>query len=139
MTRYLLDTNALIALLRPSRRQAILQRLLVQRPGDVATSAIVAYELYFGAANSSRPEDNRRRLDLLFQDIAPLPFVREDAVEAGAIRARLKALGTPIGPYDVLIAGQALARGLTLVTGNTREFARVKRLAVTDWEAEPPG
>lgn len=137
MTRFLLDTNVLIALLHLERRRAVLPRLLAQKAGDVATSTVVAHELYFGAAKSSRPDENRRRLDLLFQDIEPLPFMREDAEKAGAVRARLRALGMPIGPYDVLIAGHALARGLTLVTANTREFARVEGLAVADWEAEP--
>jgi tRNA(fMet)-specific endonuclease VapC len=136
VTLYLLDTNALIALLRPERRQRVRARLLAQRPGSVVTSTIVAHELYFGAARSARPDDNRRRLDLVFQDVEPLVFAREDAEAAGEIRARLKARGTPIGPYDVLIAGQALARGLTLVTGNTRGFARVEGLAVADWLAD---
>lgn len=116
----------------------MLRRLLAHQPGEVATSVIVAHELYSGAAHSSRPEDNRRRLELLFEDIEPLPFLREDAEKAGAIRARLRALGMSIGPCDVLIAGQALARGLTLVTGNSRKFVRVDGLMVTDWGAESP-
>ena len=92
-----------------------------------------AFELYFRAARSARPEENRRRLDLLFEDVERQDFLRQDAEAAGAIRARLQALGTPIGPYDVLIAGQALARGFTLVTGNTREFARVQGLTLANW------
>jgi tRNA(fMet)-specific endonuclease VapC len=59
-------------------------------------------------------------------------FDREDAVEAGRIRAELALAGTPIGPYDVLIAGQAKARGLTL-TRNLREFDRVRGLRVQNW------
>lgn len=62
-------------------------------------------------------------------------FDREDARQAGLVRADLAARGTPIGPYDVLIAGQALARGLTLMTRNTREFSRVPGLQIEDWEA----
>lgn len=134
--RCLLDTNALIALLHPRRRQQVLQHLLALPPSDVMTSAIAAHELYFGAAKSSRPEENRRRFDRLFQDLQPLEFTREDAIAAGMIRAELGAKGTPIGPYDVLMAGQAKARGLTLVTNNTREFARVPGLDVVDWLAE---
>ncbi|MFZ1431010.1 MAG: type II toxin-antitoxin system VapC family toxin [Geminicoccaceae bacterium] len=133
--RYLLDTNILIALLHPQRRQQVLQHLLALPPDDVVTSAIAAHELYFGAAKSSRPEENRRRFDLLFQDLQPLEFTREDAATAGTIRAELRAVGTPIGPYDVLMAGQAKARDLTLVTHNTREFTRIHGLAVVDWLA----
>lgn len=133
MTGYLLDTNILIALLHPERRAAILPRLRAHRPGEAVTSAVAAHELYFGAAKSRRPEENRRRFDRLFQDLLPLPFERDDARVAGEIRAALKATGTPIGSYDVLIAGQAKARGLVLVTNNTREFERVDGLRVVDW------
>lgn len=133
--RFLLDTNILIALLHPERRQRVLDHLAGLMPSDVATSAIAAHELSFGAAKSSRPEENRRRFDLLFQDLRPIELTRDDAVAAGFIRADLRAAGTPLGPYDVLMAGQAKARGLTLVTNNTREFARVDGLEVVDWLA----
>ena len=63
-----------------------------------------------------------------------LDFDREDARQAGELRARLAAAGTPIGTYDVLIAGQALARAMTLVTHNIGEFQRVPELRVEDWE-----
>lgn len=132
---YLLDTNIVIALLHPERRRTLLPHVTALSPGEIATSVIVAHELYFGAAGSARPEANRRRFDRLLLDLMPLPFSREDALAAGKIRAVLRAAGTPIGPYDVLIAGQAKARGLTLVTNNTREFARVEGLTVVDWLA----
>ncbi len=131
--RYLLDTNILIALLYPQRRQQVLQHLLVLPPDDVATSAIAAHELYFGAAKSGRPDENRRRFDRLFQDLQSLEFTREHAATAGAIRAELKAVDMPIGPHDVLMAGQAKARALTLVTHNTHEFTRIRGLEVVDW------
>jgi tRNA(fMet)-specific endonuclease VapC len=130
---WLLDTNIVIALLHPEKRQTILRHLLARAPGEVVTSAVVAHELYFGAAKSARPEENRRSFDRLFRDLAPLAFTREDAQAAGEVRALLKTAGMPIGPYDVLIAGQAKARGLTLVTSNIREFARVDGLVVEDW------
>jgi tRNA(fMet)-specific endonuclease VapC len=63
-----------------------------------------------------------------------LEFSREDARDAGEVRASLTVMGTPIGPYNVLIAGQARARGLVLVTRNTDGFARVPRLLIEDWE-----
>lgn len=64
-----------------------------------------------------------------------MEFTRDDAATAGAIRADLKAVGTPIGPYDVLMVGQAKARALTLVTHNTRGFTRIRGLEVVDWLA----
>jgi tRNA(fMet)-specific endonuclease VapC len=66
---------------------------------------------------------------------AVLAFDKEDARRAGEVRAMLASKGTPIGPYDVLIAGQALARGLVLVTDNTGEFRRVPRLRIENWQA----
>lgn len=66
-------------------------------------------------------------------DFPILDFDQNDAFVAGEIRAALAAKGTPIGPYDVLIAGQAKARGLTLVTNNVGEFNRVENLQVEDW------
>ena len=62
-----------------------------------------------------------------------LTFDPEDAREAGVVRATLDSAGTLIGAYDVLLAGQARRRGLTLVTGNVREFARVPGLEVENW------
>lgn len=97
-----------------------------------ALSTIVLQELYFGAFKSGRVKTNVRRAEQL-----PFPvieFMADDAIVAGEIRDDLRRKGTPIGPYDVLIAAQALARDLTLVTRNTREFGRVDGLRVEDWE-----
>jgi tRNA(fMet)-specific endonuclease VapC len=131
--RYLLDANVVVALLRRRIRRAMLARLEAHPPGDAVTSVVVAHELYYGAAWSDRPDENRRQLAAMFADLLPLPLTREDAEAAGDIRARLRTAGTPIGPYDVLIAGQAMARGLVLVTNNTREFVRVGGLETADW------
>lgn len=100
-------------------------------PRDIVLSSIVTHELYFGAFKSQFPEENRLRLDALRFEV--LAFDKEDSIAAGKVRADLQALGTSIGPFDVLIAGQALCRGLTLITANTREFKRVRGLAVEDW------
>jgi tRNA(fMet)-specific endonuclease VapC len=100
---------------------------------EFALSAIVQFELFFGAVNGDRREKSLTALEKLRFPV--LPFDEEDALRAAEIRAALKSIGTPIGPYDVLIAGQALARDLTLVTRNIREFARVDGLRVENWEA----
>ena len=68
-------------------------------------------------------------------DITLLPFEPEDAEEAGDIRAVLESAGTPIGPYDILIAAQARRRGAVLVTANIGEFSRVQGLATENWMA----
>ena len=132
MNLRLLDTNAVIALT-TRRSDALLRRVEASEPGSLAISAIVAHELYYGAYRSQKVAFNLETLRLLFSDLPVLDLDREDARVAGEIRAELARLGSPIGPYDVLIAGQAKARGLTLVTNNTGEFSRVSDLRVEDW------
>ncbi|MGQ0736681.1 MAG: type II toxin-antitoxin system VapC family toxin [Acidobacteriota bacterium] len=129
--RYLLDANAVIALLNDTT-SPIARRIRRYAPRDFAASAVVIHELYYGAFKSQRVEQNVARVDAL--QFSVLEFDEEDAREAGQIRAHLASKGTPIGPYDVLIAGQAKARELTLVTHNTTEFARVPGLKVEDWK-----
>ncbi|MYB18473.1 MAG: type II toxin-antitoxin system VapC family toxin [Holophagales bacterium] len=128
--RYLLDANVCIALLNGTS-PAARERLGRYGPGDVGVPAPVAYELYFGAFKSRRTRENLALLDTLGFEV--LPFDVEDARAAGKVRSDLEAVGQPIGPYDVLIAGQALARGLVLVTANRREFDRVTGLTCEDW------
>lgn len=128
--KFLLDSNAVIALMKG--HSGFLTRLRQHQPQDFAISAIVAHELFYGAYKGQRTAENLARVDALRFEV--LDFDREDARQAGELRARLAAAGTPIGSYDVLIAGQALARALTLVTHNTREFQRVPGLRIEDWE-----
>jgi tRNA(fMet)-specific endonuclease VapC len=128
---YLLDSNAVIALLKG--RAGFSARLRRHRLGDVAISAIVAHELYYGAYKGRRTAQNLARVEALRFEV--LDFDREDARQAARMRAALATAGTPIRPYDVLIAGQAVARGLALVTHNTRELQRVEDLCIEDWEA----
>ena len=129
---WLLDTNAVIALV-TGRSEPLRRRVEAAEPGTLSTSAIVAHELYFGAYRSRKIEFNLETLRLLFADLLVLDLDREDARTAGEIRAGLARQGTPIGPYDVLIAGQARARRLTLVTNNLTEFRRVEGLDLEDW------
>ena len=97
---------------------------------------MVIHEIYYGAFKSQRVETNVARVDAL--QFPVLEFDHEDARQAGEIRAYLASKGTPIGPFDVLIAGQAKARKLTLVTHNTTEFRRVPGLKVEDWKRAAP-
>ncbi len=132
---YLLDTNACIALMNGAP-VAVRSRFdkTIRGESRVYISSIVAFELWYGIAKSARIEINTQRLEaLLSSSVFPLPFDNEDARVAGSIRADLQTGGRPIGGYDYLIAGQALARQLTLVTANVSEFSRVKGLSWQDW------
>lgn len=132
---YLLDTNVCIALM--NRRSDQVRARFVQavnlRAG-LSTSSVVVYELLHGAAKSQRPLQNARvATEFLSSCLEILDFSATDAQAAGNMRAHLERTGQPIGAYDTLIAGQALARDLILVTANTREFARVPGLRLEDW------
>ena len=96
-------------------------------------SAVSVFELRFGIAKSAQVVRNTARTDLFLSSVTILTFDHEDALVAGTIRASLERIGTPIGPYDILIAAQALRRDLLLVTGNVREFSRVEGLRWEDW------
>jgi tRNA(fMet)-specific endonuclease VapC len=129
---YLLDTNAVIAIINGTS-PGLVERLRSHAPDEVGLSVIALHELHYGAWRSARIETNLAVLGRLrFQIIS---FEARDAEEAGHIRANLAQQGRPIGPYDALIAGQARARGLTLVTANLREFDRVEGLNIEDWTA----
>jgi tRNA(fMet)-specific endonuclease VapC len=129
--RFLLDANAVIALLNDASSRAA-RRVRIHRPSDVAISAIVVHELFYGAFKSRRVTQNVAVIDALRFPV--LEFDREDARRAGEIRALLAVKGTTIGPYDALIAGQAVARDMILVTNNTSEFGRVPGLRIEDWQ-----
>jgi tRNA(fMet)-specific endonuclease VapC len=132
---YLLDTNVCIALINgnPQRVRNRLRRA-ASDGGAFAVPSVVTFELWYEVAKSARPEANRTRVETFFAGpIEILPFEDEDAQLAGEIRAALEKSGKPIGAYDVLIAGQALQRGATLVTANVTEFARVAGLVWENW------
>jgi tRNA(fMet)-specific endonuclease VapC len=130
--RYLLDTNTCIAMMR--HHPVVLQHLAAIAPGDCVISSIVSYELYTGVEKCAKPAQERAKVDLLHQTLGQLFFDLTAAEEAGRIRALLESQGQPIGPYDILVAGQARAISLTLVTANAREFGRVPGLSTENWQ-----
>jgi tRNA(fMet)-specific endonuclease VapC len=137
LTDYTLDTNACIALINgrpPGVRSRFAQ---VQQAGNsFAVSTVVLFELRYGVAKSQDPSASRARLEaFLAGPLEVLAFDIEDAAEAGVCRAALERAGTPIGAYDVLIAGQARRQGLTVVTANLAEFSRIAGLTLEDWTA----
>ena len=128
----LLDTNICVFLMKNKYPEAT-QKLLGSDPSEIAISSVTVYELEYGAAKSQWPEKNRNNLKLFLAPFTILPFDSNDAIVAGEIRQLLEKAGTPIGPYDLQIAAQGLARGYTVVTYNTGEFSRVPNLRITDW------
>lgn len=132
---YLLDTNACIALINDTPASVRLRfRKVTEAGSQVLVPAIVAFELWYGVAKSARPNANAEKVKAFFAGpVRLLAFEEEDARRAGTVRLALELTGKPIGAYDVLIAGQALCRRLTLVTANAREFGRIKELDYEDW------
>jgi len=130
----LLDTNIAIALSKdqPPSLRLRLERARASRE-ELVLSSVVAFELWAGAFRSQRRQENSARVEALLCAFAILPFDAEDAITAAEIRSHLAASGKPIGPYDLLIAAQALRRDALLITANTAEFARVPHLRCEDW------
>jgi tRNA(fMet)-specific endonuclease VapC len=131
MRRYLLDTNIAIELMR--NHAGFLAKVREVGQENLLLCAPVEAELWYGVAKSMQQERNRTQLLTLLQWLPSLPFSGQATQKFGDIRAHLTRKGTPIGPYDIQIASIALAHGLTLVTHNTREFARVPGLLLEDW------
>jgi tRNA(fMet)-specific endonuclease VapC len=130
-----LDTNAIITIIsgQPFNVRCRLDAALAEGK-PIAIPSIALFELWFGIAKSQRIDGNTEALHaFLARGFEILPFDEDDAREAGAIRAALAKRGTPIGPYDVLIAAQARQRDAVLVTANVREFSRVPGLKLEDW------
>ncbi|MFZ1640636.1 MAG: type II toxin-antitoxin system VapC family toxin [Candidatus Contendobacter sp.] len=134
MSRYLLDTNACIALLRND--EPITQHVVLAGEGHIWLCAPVKAELWFGVCKSQRVAENQVRLHRFFANLPSLPFDDAAAEHFGDIRAALARQGKPISPYDLQIAAIARAHGLIVVTHNTREFARVSGLMLEDWQTE---
>ena len=129
--KYLLDTDTCIYALKGNRE--VLDRLLSKERIEIAVSVITEGELRIGAAKSSSPAKTLRLVENFLGPLTILELTSEDAVAYASIRAKLERAGTPIGPLDTLIASQAVARRLTLVSNNEREFRRVAGLALENW------
>ena len=129
--KYLLDTDTCIYALKQNER--VIERLLATPRQDVLVSVITEGELRTGAAKSSTPSKTLQRVEKFLSPITLIEFASDDAIAYATVRAKLERGGTPIGPLDTLIAAQAVARKLTLVTNNEREFRRVTGLSVENW------
>ena len=131
MLKYLLDTNIVIYTMK--KRPPQVKRHFKQHEGQMCISAVTLGELVFGAEHSQQVERNLADIAAMVARLEVLPFENKAAYHFGQIRAALYSIGQPIGPYDMMIAGQARASGLILVTNNLSEFARVQGLLLENW------
>jgi tRNA(fMet)-specific endonuclease VapC len=136
MTRFLLGSNFCIACLR--RKPWALQVLGRVPLASVAVSSLAVGELALGAHLSKDPSREWAKVESFLRPLHVLPFGRDEALHWAGIDARLRKEGNRIETEDAMIAATALALGMTLVSGNTKHFGRVKGLKVVDWERHPP-
>ena len=131
MIKYLLDTNILIYTIknRPKQVRAMFNRHSQQ----MSISTVTVGELIYGAERSSQPERNMADIEGLIARLEVLEFDASAAYHFGQLRAELYSKGQPIGPYDMMLAGQARSRGLILVSNNVKEFERVPGLRMENW------
>jgi len=129
---YLLDTNVCIAAMKGN--PLVHEQLRNHAPSDCGVSTVSLYELHSGIARCRQPLVEQVKVGRLIQPMALIPFDEEAAKRTAGIRWHLEQTGKMIGPYDLMLAGQALALGLILITHNTREFQRVPGLSLEDWQ-----
>jgi len=129
--KFLLDTDTCIFALK--QHETVIGRLLATARENVVVSVITEAELRTGAAKSSSPLKTLHKIESFLRPIALIDFTSDDAIAYAAVRAKLERTGTPIGPLDTLIAAQAVARKLTIVSNNEREFRRVAGLVIENW------
>ncbi len=128
---YMLDTNTLIYFFKGMGNVGT--RLISVPPKNIGIPAIVLYELELGIARSNSPGKRIKQLDSFCTVTKVFPFTDTEAKVAADICSQLMKKGTPIGPYDVLIAATALANNSVLVTNNSKEFKRVSKLKLENW------
>jgi len=129
--KFLLDTDTCIYALK--QNPTVLKHLLAQSREDIAVSVITEAELRTGAAKSTSAAKTLRLVENFLRPLGIVEFTSNDAASYAQVRAKLERAGTPIGPLDMLIAAQAVARKLVLVSNNEREFSRVAGLRIENW------
>ena len=130
--KYLLDTNICVYAIN-GKYPALRKKLLSIHPDEICISSITVGELEYGAAKSHWGDRTRQIMYEFLANYRVLPFDEKDTVFFGLFRAYLASRGTPIGAYDVMIAAQGAARGLTVITHNTKEFERIPEISLADW------
>jgi tRNA(fMet)-specific endonuclease VapC len=130
--KYLLDTNACIQAMRGQSQ--VTSRLRSHAPDDCGVSMVTVFELFAGVERCREPEKEGAKVVAFLKPLHLLPFDWDSAIRSAAIRWELEKAGKKIGPYDLQLAGQALALDVILVSHNVREFQRVSGLKLEDWE-----
>jgi tRNA(fMet)-specific endonuclease VapC len=131
MLKFMLDTNICIFTIK--NRPAVVREAFKRHHGQMCISTITLMELIYGAEKSSYPERNLAEVESFAARLEVLSYDQAAAAHSGQLRAELARAGTPVGPYDQMIAGHARSQGLILVTNNVREFERVPGLRIEDW------
>ena len=131
---YLLDTNICIYIIK-QKPPEVMHHFNNLHGSRVMLSSVSVYELLFGIEKNQSAKRNKKALENFIAPLEIIDFTQEDAKYAARIRAAMQKAGTPIGPYDLQIAGIALNHGLALVTNNTKEFARIPALKLENWVA----
>lgn len=131
MLKFMLDTNICIFTIK-NRPQSV-REVFTRHHGQMCISTVTLMELIYGAEKSSDPERNLADVEGFAARLEVLKYDEDAAAHTGQLRAELKRVGKPIGPYDGMIAGHARSQGLIMVTNNRREFDRVPGLRVEDW------
>lgn len=131
MLKYMLDTNICIFTIKNKPQQV--RDAFNRHSGQLCISSVSLMELIYGAEKSASPERNLAVVEGLAARLEVMSYDELAATHTGQLRAELARNGTPIGPYDQLIAGHARSRGLIIVTNNRREFDRVAGLRIEDW------
>lgn len=131
MLKYMLDTNICIFIIK--HKPPHVRETLNQHSDQLCISTVTLMELVYGAEKSASPEKNLSVVEGFAARLEVLEYDSSAAYHSGQLRSELAKAGTPIGPFDQMIAGHARSKGLILVTNNLREFNRVPGLRVEDW------
>ena len=132
MIRYVLDTDICIYI-NNNHPENVVKRMRQIQMFEIGISSVTVFELIHGALKSQKVEHNLNQINQMREMISVLEFDPNAAEHAAKIRRELEIQGTPIGPFDILIAGQALSLNAILVTNNTREFSRITNLKLENW------
>jgi len=130
--KYLVDTNICIYIIK-KKPEVVIKRFTKMKPDSIGISVITLSELLYGVSKSSKPDENIIALEQFILPLSVVNFTKEDAISYGKLRAKLEMNGNLIGAMDMLIASQALSRGLILVTNNEREFIKIEGLSIENW------
>jgi tRNA(fMet)-specific endonuclease VapC len=131
MLKYMLDTN--IAIYTIKNKPNEVRESFKAHDGQMCISSVTLMELVYGAEASAAVERNLRDVEGFAARLEVLPYDNEAAAHTGQLRAELRKMGRPIGPYDEMIAGHARSQGLVVVTNNTKQFENVPGIRLVNW------